>query len=93
MTKKQAYKIIKNKYGNFDGTSRIEPLCEFAPRKIREDWCKYWNEIDDDNLILVSEAFSYNDDDILTFSYNDDGILISLARLILLHDFIEDTYK
>lgn len=84
MTKKQAYKIIENKYGHFDDRSYIGPLCTNAPKELRRDWCEYWNRIIEDRLTTISQRFTLTD--------KDWGTLSGLTRLILLHDFIEDTY-
>lgn len=87
MTKKQAYKIIKKQYGNYERGSFVPLLCFFIKNhRIREDWTEYWELICQDYSV-VSEAFDYGK------NYADYDELISMTRLMLLHDFIEDTYE
>lgn len=83
MTKKQAYKIIEKEYGNYDGSFYIDSLCNYAPKELINDWRRYWYQISTKKHSLVSNVF---------FRDHEIGILSSLARLMLLHDFIEDTY-
>ena len=86
MTKKQAYKIIKKEYGNYKGDYYIPALCLSLPRELKFDFQKYWVEINTEDHTYVSCAFP--DSRIA----NVHDVPISLARLMLLHDFIEDTY-
>lgn len=85
MTKKQAYKIIKKRYDKTNDRSHIQSLCDNCPRQLRKDWVKYWIKINSKrHLVVYSEFAKYGE---------DSDPMTSLARLILLHDFIEDTYK
>lgn len=86
MTKKQAYKIIQETFGDYDGTTYIPALCEYAPLELRREWCNYWENINTQNDILVNSAF------INIKCIKKDILYCSLTRLILLHAFIEDTY-
>jgi len=84
MTKKQAYKIIEKKYGNYDGTVRIYSLCSYLDYELRSDWCHYWDNINKNGHLFIAEVFD---------SEEDCKLLGSLARMMFLHYFIEDTYK
>ena len=84
MTKKQAYKIIEKEYKDYDGSFRLYCLCIHAPKMLKRDWCKYWDKINGKKFSLVSDEFLGNP---------ELDVLSSLTRLMLLHDFIEDTYE
>mgnify|MGYP001201325471 CR=1 FL=1 len=84
MTKKQAYKIIEKQYGKVDVDDYVSVLCTHCPEQLRYDWISYWNKINTRHYYTVLGGFREG-------TYED--IHASLVRLILLHHFIEDTYK
>ncbi len=85
MTKEQAYKIIEDQYGGYRRDRYLGPLClDIRNEKIRKDWRRYWKKICE-GYIAINDPFYYYDPD-----YDRE---VSLTRLMLLHDFIEDTYK
>lgn len=86
MTKKQAYKIIKKQYGDYESGDYIPTLCLSIPSELEKDWNKYWDEINTESQAYVSCSFPDE-----WFDGKDE--IISLTRLMLLHDFIEDTYE
>lgn len=83
MTKKQAYKIIEKQYINIECDGYVGPLCfEIKNRKLKRDWCEYWDKINTRDYMFIT---SYIRSDLVAER--------SLIRLMILHDFIEDTYK
>jgi hypothetical protein len=84
MTKKQAYKIIEEQYGDYASIGMIYSLCSFLDYELRSDWCDYWHKINEENHAFISSALDKN---------KHKDVISSLTRLMLLHDFIEDTYK
>ncbi len=86
MTKKQAYEVIEKQYGEYDGSfsKHILPLCDYVPIMLMDDFCSYWKKIN-------TEWHSRISDEVLHLDERE--ILSSLTRLIILHHFIEDTYK
>lgn len=86
MTKKQAYKIIKKQYGQYcDSNHPILPLCGGVHPDLDEDWCEYWKNINETGRPYICSPYRN--------ALKDKDILGSLARIMILHDFIEDTYK
>jgi hypothetical protein len=84
MTKDQAYKIIRMKYGIYNGDYMIEGLCDRIHPLLDADWDVYWNKINNEQVTFISTPLRY---------LEDKHILASLTRMMILHDFIEDTYK
>lgn len=84
MTKKQAYKIIEEQYGDYAGFGMIYRLCTFLDYELKHEWCNYWDKINKENHTFISSPIKKN---------KHKDVVSSLARLMLLCDFIEDTYK
>ncbi len=84
MTKKQAYKIIEKKYGDICSAQYVNVLCANCPEPLRSDWQDYWYKINTKHYFSVTRGFRNG---------YYEHVHASLVRLILLHDFIEDTYK
>ena len=95
LTKKKAYEIIEAEYGKTGYKSEpnqvdsmIGPLCMYAPWELGKDWNKYWRTINTENHVSVTKGLETEE-----YTAEDWDIIASLTRLILLHHFIEDTYK
>jgi hypothetical protein len=88
MTKKQAYKIIKEQYSNYGHKlDFVDYLCEYIEHpQINNDWNEYWTSI---NTGYISIRHSMYKSAYIGVDYE----AVSLARLLFLHNFIEDTYK
>jgi len=91
MTKKQAYKIIEAKFGNYKG-QYFDWLCihkTIGNKEMVKDWRKYWSLINKESrACLISDQIKLRD-----FPMPDQRVMVGLARLMFLNHFIEDTYK
>jgi len=92
MTKKQAYKIIEEKFGDYKG-GYIDWLCAYPTvgnKEMVKDWRKYWALINKESrACFISDTFYRSREP----SLRDIRALSGLARLMFLNHFIEDTYK
>lgn len=88
LTKKQAEKLLFKEFGHTQPSEYIGGLCCSIPEKLRDDFRLYWSIINTFNYDYISIVIS--DYDMNTDDYNT---IVSLARLMIAHDFIEDTYE
>lgn len=91
MTKAQAYKIVEEKFGGLtndgDHQTSIFGLCDTCPNELIDDFKGYWKKINTKNYGFISGLFGMYTD------IEDRRSMVSIARLIILFHFIEDTYK
>ena len=85
ITKKEALKILKKQYSIYTPEDYITALCHYCPEQLRKDWIKNWHKINTESVSSIGRYFNFNDE--------DRDIHISLARLLTLHMFINDTYE
>jgi hypothetical protein len=80
VTKKQALKLLKQTYGR---EKYIAPLCYTMPDEIWEEWADYWNKINTREKRFMTGYFTH-------LSSEEEN---SILRLLVAHQFIEETYK
>jgi len=89
MTKREAYKLIEDQFGNIQCGEFMGGLCfGLYNEELRKDFYKYWNEINKTNVLFISDEFFDRE-----LSFFDNNTQITMLRLIILNHFIEDTYK
>ena len=86
LTRKQAEKILEEKFGNVEFGEYVLPLCHFMPRELYDDWEKYWKEI---NHYGHGFMWQYIDHNARYISNTEKSFL----RLLTAQLFIKDTYK
>ena len=86
MTKAQAYKLIEQQYGDVQWDEHTGGLCSWLKNdEMRQDFIRYW--------FNIGSGFKYISDPYYRFTSDTYYTLSTMARLIILNHFIEDTYK
>lgn len=89
MTKKEALKILEDKYKYVDGdVDKVLSLCSNVPHELRNDFQQYWKEINTTHVVFIGSSF-----DLPGGECYDFGVVGSMLRLMILFHFVEDTYK
>ena len=83
MTKKEALRLLEERYGGYCFGDYVGPLCYRMPCKLKYKWGIYWYKINDKNKRYLPSYFTH------IYSITEASIL----RLLVAHQFIEETYK
>lgn len=83
LTKEQAYRLLKKKYGNYGFNDMVDGLCISMPKSVAKDFIPYWESMNHKNR---SYMWSY-------FKHYPSREEISILRLLVACQFIEETYK
>jgi hypothetical protein len=64
-------------------------ICIHLPRKhgLNQSWCEFWCEIDKTEIGCVENRFSFSGD------HKDYKEIVSISRMLLLHDFVDWLYE
>ena len=79
ITKQEALRLLENKFG---GHICVPSLCIFMPYSMLEHWDIYWQKINTEKRPVMSNYFDHNP------SFEERALL----RLLVAHQFIEETY-
>ena len=83
LTKKQAYKLLEDKYGNYSFDDYVGGLCVCLPKDLSNYFRKYWRSKNGGNWYFMWDYFSHD------ASTQETSIL----RLLVACQFVEETYK